>query len=185
MPKTLILIPGFGGTTNGKPYQDIISYAKSKKYTIIPINPIWKYRTVSHWYEDAQNKIKGISPKDTVLLGFSLGAYIALLLAQHTPFHTTILCSLSPYFKEQLKDTPAIVKQILGKRRIQDFERHSLRRDLVSKKNTILFGDKEWEYAKHEGEKYSHTQKANFISVPDTEHELNQNYLIAIKKILS
>ncbi len=185
MSKTLLIIPGFGENTNEKPYQEICNYAKSIGYTkVVEINPKWSYRTASNWCNDAKKSISFLKPDETTVVAFSFGSYISLMLAEDLNFKKVIVCSLSPYFKEHLAKIPEKAKEFLGKRRVNDFKKHSLPSKLSSQKNIFLFGDKEWLYAIEEASKYSQKQKSTFKLIKDTLHELNDEYLKEIKKIL-
>jgi esterase/lipase len=185
MSKTLLIIPGFGEDTEEKPYQEIVRYAKTIGYRkIIEINPKWSYRTASNWCTEAKKSISFLKPEEITVVAFSFGAYISLILAKDLNFKKVLFCSFSPYFKEHLAQIPEIAKQFLGKKRITDFKKYSLPSKLSSKKNIFLFGEKEWPYAISEASKYAKKQKSVFRLVKGTFHELNNEYLREIKKLL-
>ena len=182
MSKTLILIPGFGESTHEKPYKTIKNFATKAGIKVIEINPVWDYKTMSDWYTYSKNKIKDVDIKNTVIIGFSLGAYISILLSREHSFNKSIFCSLSPFFKEQLNNIPAQAKSFLGKRRMNDFTKHSLNIKSISKKNILLFGDKDWGYAISEAKRFAVNNNYVFNEVKDVGHELNEDYINAIIK---
>ena len=185
MNKTLLVIPGFGETTKEKPYQSIIKYAESIGYkTVVEINPVWNYRTMSDWHQDVLIKIKKLNPQQIDAIGFSFGAYILTLLVKHIPLNKVIYGSLSPFFKEQLSHTPKEAQEFFGKRRMQDFKNHTLASKLLSKKNIFLFGDTDWPYAIEEARKHAKKHNASFELIKDSGHELTELYLNKIKILL-
>ncbi len=70
-------------------------------------------------FEQMYNLYK--SANNTVL-GFSFGAMIAYISASRLRPNRLVLCSLSPYFAEDLPTLKPWWRTILGTRRIKDFE---------------------------------------------------------------
>lgn len=93
----------------------------------------------------AESKIKKL-PEERYILGFSLGAYIAAVLSQKVDANGFFFCSISPYFKENLKDTPAETRKYWGQKIMRSFGRYSFPGN-VSARAWFLMGDKDWEIA--------------------------------------
>lgn len=185
MNKTLLIIPGFRETTKEKPYREIIRFAKISGYkTIIKINPTWNHKTSTDWYNMAIHKIKNIDCENTVAVGFSLGAYILLLLSRNNKFKKMLFCSISPFFAEQIHKLPPSAQTFLGKRRLHDFKKYRLPERLKTTQNIFFFGESDWKFAITEAEKYATKQKSSFTLIKDTGHELTSIYIEKIKNNL-
>ena len=180
MKKTLLLIPGFGENTKEFPYSELISSAEKIGFNkIIEINPLWNYRTATDWYAEILEKLKDIDSENTVAVGFSLGAYVLLQLSEKKKFYKSIICSISPYFKEQILKMPKEAKVFFGKRRVEDFKKHSLPVKNNSKK-IFIFGDQDWPYAIEESKLLAKIHTSEFKLVKDSGHELTNNYIKVI-----
>ena len=149
MKKRLYIIPGFNETTREKAYLQIKKIATRKGYDVFPINISWKYKTGSDWLEEARGKILKDNNKeiDSSILGFSFGALIAIELSKEFQFNNMYICSLSPYYSEDLKFIPKSATSWLGKRRINDFKKKTFNPN-NSTKATFMVGDSEWDFAK-------------------------------------
>src|SRR5262249_29558888 len=81
----------------------------------------------------------------TYLFGFSFGAVIALLASTQMPIDGQILCSLSPFFEEDLPDMKHSWKVLIGKRRREDFAQLNAARlaQQVTAPTILLYGSRE------------------------------------------
>lgn len=186
--QNLYLIPGFGETTRKKAYREITDFSQKNNFKVIAVNPDWENSTASDWIKFFLDKVSKNQPsnKDSIVVGFSFGAYIAAIASEKIKFKKIILASLSPYFKKDLKYLPAIAHKILGKKRIDDFKKYDF-----PKKTTapvlFLVGDKDMplviksihqSYKKWQGIK-------KIIVIKNAEHDLNNKlYLDSIKENL-
>lgn len=178
--RKIIIIPGFGESESEEAYiqlkEDIQSYSGS---IVEFYNPIWDRRTVRHWINDFKNKFKDVDLSQFTVIGFSMGAYITLALSKEQKFKKIILASLSPYFKENLKQLPEDALKFMGKNRIKDFSSVMVP-STINSSCTFLFGDKDWKIAIAQAEKLASKYNGKFFLIKDTGHELTENY---IKKI--
>ena len=94
MKRILLIIPGFGVSTDESPYQALAKKFK-KDFNVVTYTPTWEYRTVSNWLRDLKGILSLIDVRNTTVVSFSLGAYITLIASETYPFHKIILCSLS------------------------------------------------------------------------------------------
>lgn len=100
--KSVFIIPGFRQKTTNKAYKTIARMLKKEGYTPIPVIIPWKNTTVTQNTAYFLQEYKKNTAKKKYILGFSFGAVIAFLAATKIHTHGLILCSLSPYFKEDL-----------------------------------------------------------------------------------
>ena len=122
-------------------------------------------------------------------MGFSFGAMIAYLSAAQEKVDALILCSLSPYFSEDLPDIKDSWKKYVGKKRLKDFEQISNNK-LASKINSetyLLFGTKEGSEVKKrvKGTYNSLKNNKHLISLAGVKHNLtDERYLKEVEKII-
>ncbi|MFH1364260.1 MAG: hypothetical protein ABIH52_01260 [Candidatus Aenigmatarchaeota archaeon] len=146
MAKVVYIIPGFTGNTRLEGYQRVMKYFKSQDIRSIPVNISWKYKTMSDYIKQFMNQYK--ETRDEVyLFGFSYGAMIALISSIKINPRKLFLCSLSPFFKEDLRYLKKSWKKRYGKKRLEDFKNFSFN-DIAKqiKCEVVLFaGNKEYQ----------------------------------------
>ncbi len=145
MKKTLIIIPGFGHNASNPEYRAVAKIAKKKGYIPVFVPVTWQYRGISRWLKETETRVKTKMGANTVILGFSFGAMLAVLLAQRYHCKKLILCSLSPYFKEDLRFIPNNARQWLGKRRMHDFAHYTFPKNSTTSA-TLIMGDSDWQF---------------------------------------
>lgn len=140
--KKIYLVPGFGESYKDRIYKEIATQLRRQNWEVLPINIKWDRSTAKDWLEQVRAKIKSDKILNPYVLGFSFGAYVSVLLSQEIKFKKIICCSLSPYFKEDLKNIHPEVVKYFGIRRINDFKNYPFPKKLVEE---IIFfvGDKE------------------------------------------
>jgi len=183
MLKVLLIIPGFGESPTDAPYQRLKALC-SERYRVVTFTPHWKYRVASDWLIEFYDMLKKIDTNNTTVVCFSLGAYITLLAAEQVSFRKVIFCSISPFFREQLASAPDAAKQYFGKRRVTDFGKHRLPKQLKTRQTVFLFGSLEWPHAIVESERLALLYRAKHELVQNAEHELSDEYLREIVKHL-
>lgn len=185
--KTIIIIPGFGESAKDSTYSAIKKEIKNLGYNIVFHQPKWEKNTIKKWLSDFKEFLKKFEETNPIILGFSFGAYIAIISAKDFKFSKIILCSLSPYFKDDIKNLPAIAYKILGRKRIDDFKKYNLPKNLDIPV-IFLVGDRDINivikrtlsaYKKYKGNK-------KIVTINGAGHDLNnKNYIDEIKKTLS
>lgn len=186
MAKKIYIIPGFGETTRAKNYKEIIHFAKSKGFKIVPIKIIWSLDLpFSNFIKQVNKQIPNKIPGDYIF-GFSFGAYITALLASKKKAKGYFFCSMSPYFKEDLKFIPDDTKNYFGKVFMSSFKRYSFPKN-VKGSAWFFIGNKDWQiainrletsYKQWKGPKEIHILK-------NVGHKLNTiNYTKKIKQII-
>ena len=115
----IFIIPGFKHRPTNKAYKEIAKILKSEGYLPILITIPWKQTTISENTEYFLKKYKKVNSKKKYILGFSYGAMIAFIASTKVEVSGLILCSLSPYFKEDISSSPlhcaTLAKQIKAK----------------------------------------------------------------------
>jgi len=126
--------------------------------------------------------------KKNYVLGFSFGAMIAFISAQRLQPDRLYLCSLSPSFREDLGTLKPYWKALIGKHRLQDFQKISAEQTAAKLKvpTTIFYGGseaKKYPQLKVRCEEVSKAIKnAKLVFVEDAPHKIDHpNYVKAIK----
>ena len=182
----LYIVPGFGETTRMKNYREVIEYAQKKGFCVTPITIGWDMdKNMSDYIKEVENQIPSKNEDDTIL-GFSFGAYITYMISKKKVFDNYIFCTISPYFKENLKYVPQESKDYFGEYFIESLKKYSIHK---GEKNNAWFlvGEKDWDLAinvNKEAEK-NWKGKSKFILVEKAKHELNhKSYLKEVDKII-
>lgn len=118
----IYLIPWYKHTIETSWYRELIVKFEEQWYEVEFIEISWKYKVMSNYITQADEQIKGT--EDSLILGFSFWAMISLKIAEKYTFQKVILCSLSPYFSEDLALLPLRYKLNLWIRRWIDFGRN-------------------------------------------------------------
>lgn len=186
--KILYIIPGFGENSKMVCYKKIISLGKKHGFHVIPINIKWQRTTMTQWLEQCnlilKKHVKRYTDAQIVMLGFSFGSCLAIHLAQTYNFHKLILCSISPYFKQDLKKLPPIVEKILGKKRMVDFSKYPFPKNNFTPA-IFLYGSSEWPLTIKANKQYYKywSGKKVIHEIPNAEHTIDSDaYRQAIEK---
>ncbi|HYK07971.1 MAG TPA: hypothetical protein VEW42_00555 [Candidatus Eisenbacteria bacterium] len=141
--RIVFIIPGFRQKPTQIAYRKIAKFLKSEGYFPVPITIHWKETTIS---ENTEYFLKAVKKKllqkshrlaqdkkeKIYFLGFSYGAMIALLASTKIKVNGLVLCSLSPFFKEDLPKKISKNTTALQERRYKIFSTLSAR--LLAKK---------------------------------------------------
>lgn len=192
MKTYLFIIPGMGEFITDKPYKAISQYAAKDGYEPVAININWDIENVpSDFIKEASQRVEetmvAAGPDGNFsIMGFSVGALIASILANRFNFKQVFLCSMSPYFGEDIVFLPDDTKEYLGKSFTEDAKLYSFPVE-ISSEVVFMFGDKDWSMAIEKAQKRCENLKSNgkrFILVSDTGHELTNKYIQTIQREL-
>lgn len=186
--KIIFIIPGFKHQPTQKAYKEVSQLLKKEGYSPVPITITWSKSTISENTEYVLRKIwekiakqKSETQKNISVFGFSYGAMIALIASTKIPVKSLMLCSLSPYFKEDLK-------KIINSPRYKDFETLQcklLTKKIKAKKVLMFYGMKETKpLIKRVTAAYKQIAVRNkyLLPIKNTEHAIgDKHYLYAIK----
>lgn len=125
--KTLFIIPGFKERVSHKQYRALEKMFFKKGFVVKMVPIVWDRRGMTDWIAQFEEFFSLNRGKKNVVLGFSWGAMVALVTAKRLQPKELILCSLSPYFAEDLSKIPDWWKRFIGKRRTADFGRYSMK----------------------------------------------------------
>jgi pimeloyl-ACP methyl ester carboxylesterase len=193
--RTAIIIPGFQHRVvsgrGSRTYQPLLADLRKAGYEPLPITVTWQRHTFDDWLPEVLAQLKGIDASNTLLIGFSYGAMLSMVAATHHAFGRVFLCSLSPYFAE---DVPRLKKSWLdmaGHRRISVFETVSFE-DVVqnykARQTTVFAGEVEMErrkaplLAERGLAAGAQLPNAHFVPVPGAGHDISYpTYAAAIK----
>lgn len=100
--KVIFIIPGFNHLPTNKAYKEIAKILKREGYFPILIEIPWKDKTILENTKYFLKEYRKIKSKKKYILGFSFGAMIAFIASTKVRSEGLILCSLSPFFKEDV-----------------------------------------------------------------------------------
>ena len=189
MQKVAYIIPGYGESYKTKGYSQVASFFKARKIKAVPVKISWKHNTMSDYVDEFMEQCKSRKGHEVYLLGFSFGSMIALMASGKVRPKVIILCSLSPWFKEDLPYLKKSWKRYFGKKKMEDFKRHSF--DEFAKQvrcRTILIaGDKESpELDKRVKDAAKKIKNSKFIIIPNAKHDISQkDYLEVLRELIS
>lgn len=190
--KTIYIIPGFKHQPTQKAYRDIAKKLKKEGYYPILVRIPWSRTTISQNTEYFIREYKKIKRQKKYILGFSFGAMIAFLASTKVETHGLILCSLSPYFKEDLKKIDDDLSSSAMKNRYQDFSKlrcATLAKKTKAKQILMLYGAKEAKTLIHrvtEAFNQLSSKHKYLIPILETEHNIaDKRYLQKIHQVAS
>ena len=182
----LYVIPGMGESTRAMNYRELIRFARKAGFIVVPVNIDWSSKLdMSGYISQVDQKIPNNINSDYIL-GFSFGAYIASVLADKKQAKGYVFCSISPYFKENLRLIPKESKKYWGVKMMKSFSKYEFP---LNGKGVAWFymGDKDWNIAKDAVKifykKWKDKKTLNYIK--DAGHELSHSqYLKKLKELI-
>ncbi|MFA5994157.1 MAG: hypothetical protein WC823_04315 [Parcubacteria group bacterium] len=190
MSKIAFIIPGFGCPTKNKEYQQIAGFFKKKNIKPILIETDWKRNThLEYVVQFKEQYLRNVDNGDQVyVLGFSFGAMTACITAPELKPTMQILCSLSPFFKEDIPLVKSWWIKYHGKHRKSVFEKLSFS-DIAKKtvcKTIILAGNKEGNEVEHRAKDAKKKIKnSELVFIDGVNHNIaDEGYLKKIKEII-
>ncbi len=185
MKKVVFIIPGHSESTSKVAYQEIGKNFKHKGFIVKFVDISWKYKTMSDYLNEFRNEYNKYKGHLNTVLGFSFGAMIGYLTAEELKPDYLFLCSLSPYFAEDLKYILKYEKYI-GKKRMKDFAQYKFNEQAKKIKSQIILflGDKEIKEVKDRVEDASIKLKnSRLIRIEGATHNIsNKNYIETVVK---
>lgn len=184
MPKTALLIPGFKRQFTSPSYVAARQLIKACGYKTIAVPVVWNNRVLSQQASDVWKFAKKY-PQPDLLLGFSLGAMLALITEPDIQPKQLFLCSLSPYWQEDVKSLKKSWLRVIGKRRMADFSTLNNRyfAERVRAKTTLFVGERETpRLVKRVHQTNSHIAGSTLVTIPRCEHKISSpEYLAALQ----
>jgi pimeloyl-ACP methyl ester carboxylesterase len=198
--KVVYIIPGFGYHPQHKNYIKLAELFKSRGFKPKIVKISWYRKTMEHYIAQFMNQYDSSTEDDVTILGFSLGSSIAVLINQKISPKRMILCSLSPYFKEdnaelnnpdckwyqkpELMLTKFLVSPALSSLKKYSFNELSRK---INCKVFLLAGKNEMpELLTRSRDAQKRIPKSNLILIENTGHDIGHpNYLAELEKIIS
>ncbi|EKD66517.1 MAG: hypothetical protein ACD_49C00038G0051 [uncultured bacterium (gcode 4)] len=189
MIKIIYIIPGFWENTKNKRYFEIQKILNNQGFKIISVKISWKNRVMSDYVNDFLNQFNKHTSEDEIyLLWFSFWAMISFIASTKINIKAQFLCSLSPYFKEDIPLIKEWRKKNIWIKRIKDLSSISFD-ELVKNikcKTYIFYGAKEWieieRRAKDAGKKIKDNE---LLRIEWAKHDLWQDsYINAVKEVI-
>lgn len=144
--KTIFIIPGYRHVPTSKAYREISDILKLEGYEPVLVTIPWKKSTISENTQYFLKTYNNFKTKKNYILGFSFGAMIAFLAATKISVDGLILCSLSPFFQEDLSNKKVTQRSPIQADRYEDFSKlhfGTLATKLKAKEIHLLYGSKE------------------------------------------
>lgn len=191
MPKKrpIFIIPGFRQTPTNKAYREISKLLISEGFTPVLMSIPWEKTTISKNTEYFLKEYKRSRSRKKNILGFSYGAMIAFLAATKVDVDTLILCSLSPYFQEDVIQK-RVPRSPIQADRYEDFSKlnsQDLAKKIKARQILMLYGSREAkELVKRVTQTFDNISlsKKQLLKIKKTEHNIgDKRYLQTIQQI--
>ena len=143
--KVLFVIPGFRQQPTSRAYKELGKLLKNCGYSPILVKIPWKNSTISQNTEYFLKKFEKTKTQKKYILGFSYGAMIALIASTKVSSSGLIICSLSPYFKEDVTKTNKAISTLMYQR-YKDFAKlhcGTLAKHIKARQIIMLYGTEE------------------------------------------
>lgn len=185
---TVLFTPGFGENINSRDYKSVLRAIENNGYAVkfVPIN--WKRTVITDWVKQLEVEYRKYDAANVILAGFSYGSMTSFLAACERNPAQLWLFSFSPYFAEDIPKIKKSWANIIGKRRIDAFNKLYFG-ELVKKihcPTTIMIGQIEVEQFELLTERSRAAHKlikgSKLMVVPHARHDVaDVNYIEMIK----
>ncbi len=189
--KTAFIIPGFSESEKNNPaYRKIAGFFKKKDIRPVIVDIEWKRKTMSEYVRQFQKiYLEKNQGAEIYFFGFSYGAMIAFISSVEVKPKMQVLCSLSPFFREDFPRIREWWKKYIGKKRLKDFRHISFDAlaDKIVSDTIILAGNKEGsEVDCRAKDAHKKIKNSRLIIIQNAKHAIQQDeYLAEVKKIIS
>lgn len=192
--KVVFLIPGFRHKVSHSGYNLLKKRLQKYGFRVVPVAIPWSGSTIADNTEFFMKKYMekleklNVSSKDVYLLGFSYGALIAFLAATKISVKGLLLCSLSPFFKEDLpKKLPknSSTLQTIRYKTFAALQNKKLAPKVKAKSVCMLYGEKESTALINRSKKTFRviaSKKKYLFAISKTQHNISdKKYINAIQ----
>lgn len=191
MKKIAYIIPGYSEShLRQRGYNKIGKFFEERGIDPIHVEINWENgnpKKFSDYVEQFLNVYKKPKGAEVYILGFSYGATISFLAASKTKPTALILCSLSPYFEEDLVTLkPTWVKWFRKNFAKSDYSFFNLVPEIKTKVYLIV-GDMEGDSCLIRArDAHNKIEDSHLLVVKGAKHKIGQKeYLEAVRKIIS
>lgn len=189
MQKIAYIIPGYQDWNHGrKGYEKIAAFFKARGIKPIHVKIDWspKERIFENFAIQFLKQYRKPKQCKVYILGFSFGAVAALFAAPKAKPDVLVLCSLSPYFKEDLKTLrPKWLKHWRKRFKRSDYSFAALA-PKINAKTYIIAGDREGdEVARRARGARRMIRNSSLTIAKGAKHRISQKeYLIGVKSVI-
>jgi predicted alpha/beta-fold hydrolase len=190
MKKIAYIIPGYGESRTRQPgYDKVADMFRAKDIKPIHVEINWragKPQSFENHLKQFLKKYKRPRNAKVYILGFSFGALIAFLSEPKTKATAIILCSLSPYFKEDLPKLPSSWSRWWKKNYPDSKYSFNELAPTIKTRIFMVAGDKEGpEVARRAMAAKKLLKNISFVTAKGAKHRISQKeYLIGVKKVI-
>lgn len=188
--RIVFIIPGHLDSPHKREYQLIGKAFKNQGINPVFVPVKWKRTTISQCGAEFKKLFENTKAKEKYILGFSWGAMIAYLIASDVQVNTLVLCSLSPWFAEDLPKLPKSWVNFAGKNRLNDFK--NMPASAIAAKITantfLLYGLQEHSLVevRAKGTFGSLKCKKQIVAIEGVKHDIaDEKYLDKIYSVIS
>lgn len=188
--KIVYIIPGMGASPRYKPFLDISKVFSSNGITPILVSINWNL-SMKDYISQFIKKYNAVnkSGDKVYLFGFSAGAWIALMASIKLKPYMTVLCSPSPYFKEDVPYWRKKWIKEIGEDKFRSFSHYKFKTVIKKfKSNAIVFvGKNEYEVVLRRARAiHKSVKNSRLIVIKSGEHNIRgREYMRALKKNLT
>ncbi len=175
---TFFIIPGYRQKPTNKTYLEISRFLKKEGFNPMVLEVEWKKYSLLESVDKFIQIYKKSKSQRKYILGFSYGAVIAFTASSQIAPEGLVLCSLSPYFKNDLKTQDKNVGEFI------QVDSKTTAKNTRAKKVLMLYGKNEArDLVKKVSETFQDIKLQNkfLIPVANVEHNLgHKEYLFSI-----
>lgn len=186
----IYIIPGYGSTrANDSDYGKVAEIFEKKGFEVVHVSVGWgkkKLERFSDYSKGFLKKYKRPKGARVYVLGFSFGATVALLAASKAKPDKLVLCSLSPFFTEDLdgNEDKSWVKWFRKNFKESDYSFKELAKSVTCDTHLILGSKEDKECKTRAREAKKALQRASLTVAKGAGHNLgNRKYLQAVEKV--
>lgn len=185
MKTKVYILPGFGDQASSNMYKNVVNYfSTNASCELIPLH--WKYNSVGNYLGEILSYVTIRSDEKIILFGFSFGALLALMVSSIIHPDKLFLCSLSPFFREDITKNKQAIVNTLGKKRSEFLQHISFKRiaEGVSCPVDLFVGEQESPTViKRAGEVHLRLRRSTLFIVRQADHNLlNESYDNMLRK---
>lgn len=188
--KKIFFIPGRGETLDLRYSKDFLKLIDKNSYKVIPIVLPFnkKYilsedKSFSDLIEWAQKEIKKHKPTtEDMIVGFSIGALVAYVLASKIKFKKGLICSMTAILGQDTKNFTKIEKEFFTKDQLKELPKLEYKKPVTPITYFVASGDPK--EMKQRPMKLHEMYGGAFISIGKWPHKFSGKYLEILNNFL-
>lgn len=188
--RVVYIIPGFDTSPRYKPFLEAAKIFRQYNIKPILVDINWK-SSLKDYISQVIKKYNNTKRDGDIvyIFGFSAGAWIALMAATKLNPHIAILCSPSPFFKEDIRYWRREWIGVFGEERFRSFNNYKFNTIMRKfKSGAIIFvGDKEYPLMIRRAKAiHKSVKRSRLIIIKSGEHDLSKkSYMNALNDNLT